>query len=265
MKTPFILLITILLLSACSEDKAERVYDPPLLAENPNIIIVLPEADDLIEYIHSEIGYGSDQVDAYPLSQFVEHDHPFLFEYELMSNDIDGNWSPRSSGLKDLPWIDLEAGYLIPSKQYRAFFPSDVIVNTYNVKFLGYLNLYRNLIIVHNNQIIPIQLNALTTTSIQEQGGGEITAVTPLRNFIIDYVTVNKGSYSYLLTFVEDEQVILSWDQLKEYYWIVDTEDITILTPSNHLEKRFSHLISITLSINSSRNTESESSRYLLN
>jgi len=265
MKTLFVLVSSLLLLVACSDNETTQVYDPPQPAETPNISVIVPLGDGLYSYDSMEIEYSGDTVSAYPLPQFIESFLPHLFEYELVSNDDDGNWSPRFSGMPDLVWNLFEKGYLIPEKQHRAFFPSEEIVNTYNVKFMGYINMYRRVDVVRDGEIIPFQINSLETISIQEHPEMVPTQVIPLEGFISDYVTTDKTSFTYLLEFQHGDPEILSWDELREHHWSVGSEDIYKLQGSNQLVHKFSMLTSITLVAEGRRGGAYSSLNYIVN
>lgn len=248
MKTLLILAISLFLFVSCddrSKSTNDAIFDPPQPAEIPNITLLFPQEEELDGFEHTEISYSGDMVVAYPLPQFVESAIPHLFEYELVSNDEDGNWSPRWSGMSDLRWDIIQSGYLVPEKQYRAFFPDEEVVNTYNVKFLGYIRMYRYIEVVLPERVVPFQINSLAAINLV-QNGEEIEAI-PLQNFITDYVTEHKDSFHYRLELENDESPPLNWDYLGQLYWETGTETIYRLTSDNQLVQEYETLVNINL------------------
>jgi hypothetical protein len=266
MKLVLTMLVCMLLLAACSDSKddpAEVQYDPPELAETPNIIILVPGSDELDTYESTEVEYGEDMVTAYSLPQFIDHETPSLYDYELVSDDEDGNWSPRVRDEPDLPWHLFKTGFLVPEKSYRSFFPDEDIVTTYNVKFLGYLKMYRKVEVINEEKITSFQINSLETTDLEHNS--ETLAFIPLKSFITDYVTTDKDSFSYLLEFENDDSAVLSWENIQQYYWLIDTEDIYRAVGEDMLEHEHNSLRSITLSGEGRLNTPVRRANYLLN
>lgn len=256
MKTILLSALCLFLLIACSDSENGKVpgkeYDPPQLAETPDIIVEIPSAEQLAEMenlISEEIDYRGEIVTAYPLYQFVDVNYPQLYVYEIMSNDEDGNWSPRIRGLEDLTWPVIEAGYLIPSESHRTFFPDGDIPGTYNVRDSGYLNLYRVINLISEGKITGFQTGALEAENISYIWDGEsytdVIAI-PVKLLISDYVTVHKDRFAYLFTSATNpEQTLYSLQQLERGFMV--DEQILFLNSDGEVTGIEEYVISIRL------------------
>lgn len=256
MKTILLAVLPLMLVIACSDSgtssSEKQKSDPPEPASDPSIIAAIPSADELAgidDLVTEQIEYGEESVTAYPLGQFVNHSHPQLYSYEVMSNDKDGNFSPRLRGMEDLSWNAIESGYLLPAINYRAFFPDPEIFGTYNVRNLGYLRLYRKVDVIKNGKAVPVQVGGLEAKIIsyiyQEEEFNDVNAV-PLNLLISDYITTEKESYNYLLDSVDSEDRLYSWAEINDAY-IVDEKVLFIDQIYNQVVNYTEWLESITL------------------
>ncbi len=231
MKTILLAILSLLILFACSDNDSStskgQEFDPPDLASTPSKIVVIPSYEELAEMedaVTVEVDYSGEMVSAYPLRQFIDYPYPHIYMFEVMSNDEDGNFSPRFRGMPDLHWGNVEGGYLLPNINYRAFFTDEDIVGTYNVRNLGYLRMYRKIDVISNEKVVPFQIGGLETVAISYVHENEQFTdieVIPLGSFISDYVTTDKASHYYLLESIDSEEGLYSWTEISNAY-IVD-------------------------------------------
>ncbi len=248
MKTTFILLCCVLLFFGCSDDDKKNntaSLGMPAISEIPEHIIEIPA--DLSNYTAVDVDYNGDMVDGYSLSQFITVNPPELFCYHLVSNDDDGNWSPRSKDLADMNWEDFQTGYLLPSKSNRTYFPSDEIETTYNVKFMGYIKLYRAIDVFRQGTLIRIYKNSLDFETLT-YNGTETAEAVKLSTFISEFVTVNAEGFNYILDFADRSEATMNWSELQNSYIIEDSEVVLKLDNNNISLEQYSNLRTITLS-----------------
>lgn len=244
-----VVLCVLLIVSACDDRSAPPEYDPPEWAVHPDHEIAIPDSLGGF-YNPVEITYEDELVTAYPLLDFVTDYLYDGFTYELMSTDADGNWSPRINGLPDLIWDEFSTGYYIPEKQHRAYFPDESIPSTYNVKNLGYINMYRKVNVIKQADITIFHINALPSLQIlyhDDQGSHE-AEVTELRHLISDYITPDKEDYEYLFEYFDGGTDLLNWQQMNNVYWIKSSEDLIFLDETNTVINTAESLMNVYLS-----------------
>jgi hypothetical protein len=239
----------LLFISSCDDRSAPPEYDPPEWAVHPDHEITIPDSLEGF-YNPVEISYDDEIVTAYPLLDFVTDYLYDGYTYELMSTDADGNFSPRIKGYPDLVWDEFSTGYYIPEKQHRAYFPDESIPSTYDVKNLGYINMYRKVNVVKQADITLFHINVLPSLQIlyhDDQGSHE-AEVIELRYLISDYITPNKEDYEYLFEYFAGGTDLLSWQQLNRAYWIKNSEALIFLDDTNTVTDTAESLLNVYLS-----------------
>ncbi len=236
-------LLMVTLFTGCSEKDTTgpNIEEPtaPTLAENFDIEFTIPA--DFIDFNSVEVDYEGQPIQGYQLDQFVPKadvntfveeegfDTRSLFAIEIVSNDEDGNWTPRNKGMGDLTWAQFKAGYLLPEQSGKAFFTDDQIPNSFNVKQAHYLRLYRKIDIALNGVTTTFETGTFETEEITYTKKGETytEAGFPLSNLISDYVTNNQEDFSFKMTAADnwendDTNNLFSWEDIECGYWLTE-------------------------------------------
>lgn len=225
-------------LTACDDSLSGNENEnpiPPALSQVVDIEFTIPDSTNLINYASQQIDYNGEMVTGYSLDQFVnmdsvnayldedDFDGRELFAIEIVSNDEDGNWSPRTNGYYDLAWEDFITGYLLPDEKGRTFFPNENIATGYNVKWAHYIKLYRRIDVALDADTIIFETGALDLVDIYHQAGNGnfyTDPGIPLSSFISAYITANPDDFDYQFTSVYDGTELYSWNDVQSAYWL---------------------------------------------
>ncbi len=250
-------LVVMILFTACSEKDSTSnngdTLEPPVLAQTPDEVIAFPDSAALVNYEMTQVEYEGEMVDAYGLAQFAEVDRDFIeeieFDYEIVADD---GYSPRPGGNPELTWEQFQTGYLLPTKKFRTFFPSDDIDTAYNVKWAKDLNLYRTVVVVDvEGTHIPFQIGSIDTVGVYHQAGNGNFYTDPgfeLSEFISEYVTENPEDFEYHLTASNAETEIFNWEDIQAAYWLTTQNKAVFLNDDGtEFHSSFKHLIKIEL------------------
>jgi hypothetical protein len=224
--------IIVMFAFGCSEkDSTSNDNDdptPPELAQTPDLAIAFPDSADLVNFVGEDVDYEGETVTGYNLVQFLDFDRSGVDEleytYEITADD---GYSPRQGGNPDLTFAQFETGYLLPTKSFRTFFPSEEIADAYNVKYAEIINCYRTIIVVDaDGSEITFQTGAYETEEItytQSSSGEPYTGPGfELVNIISDYVTENPENYEYYFTASDDYEVTYTWDEIQSGWWLTE-------------------------------------------
>jgi hypothetical protein len=247
-------IISLMIISfGCSEKdntgNDNPIPDPPVLAQEPDIVMTFPPAAELVNFESTLVEYGGEMVTAYSLPQFLDFDRAGVDEleytYEIVSDD---GYSPRQGGNPDLFFQQFETGYLLPDNSFRSFFPSDDIANAYNVKWAETINLYRTIVVVDaEGTEITVQLGAFELVDVYHQAGNGQFYTDPgfsLTNLISDYVTANPENYEYHLSASDDYSLIFSWQDIQAAWWLPEQNKAVFLNEDGtEFHSSFKYLI----------------------
>jgi len=238
----------LLLFTACSEsDKSTSttVEYEAILADSADFVFEIPA--DLTGFTSQDVDYVGATVTGYPLAQFIpidqitpSHDPDVIgdvrdfYQYEIVSSDADGNYSPRNSSnnlIGDLTFTQFSSGYLLPSEDGRTYFPSAEIVGAFRVKKATYIKLYYKVDVKKaDGEIIPIEVRAFTASLLEyldSDGNNDQDNAFAAVNFITDYITTEKDNYEYSLVledgYVDDEtNNLYNWTKMQQAYFLPD-------------------------------------------
>ncbi len=231
-------IIVLITFTACDDNTIENENEdpnPPSLATVVDIEFTIPDSTGLSNYISEEIDYNGAMVTAYVVDQFVDidfvnayidedgFDGRELFAVEIVSSDVDGNFSPRIQGYYDLSWDDFITGFLLPTEMGRIYFPDDNIPTGYNVRWATYLRLYRKFDVVLDANVIIFETGAFETLDVYHQAGNGNFYTDPgfaLTGLVSDYVTENPENYEYNFTSPDDETAVFTWEDIQSAYWL---------------------------------------------
>jgi hypothetical protein len=260
LKKLLLLVMTLTLLfifTACSEKDSTSndgdTPEPPTLAQTVDMVFAVPDSAALVDYVSEQVEYNGALVDGYSLEQFLNFDRENLPELEYAYEIVSDDYSPRDGGNPELTWEQFETGFLLPSEDYRIFFPSDDIANAYNVKWPKYINLYRTVIVVDaDGTNIPFQTGAIETENVtytSTNSGNSYTgpgfAVT---NLISEYVTENPENHEYVFTASDDYSQTCNWEVLQKAWWLTEKNKAVFLdTEGIELQSSFKFLIRLEL------------------
>jgi hypothetical protein len=228
-------LLVLVVIVACSE-KNSKPQDvlllPPALSTTPchTISITDPIADMSI-FTLTQIRYETDDslTTAISLEQFITTTLTIgeiaipraLFSFNQIASD---GFSPRnpSTFRGDLLWDEFAAGYLLPHRGFRSYFP-DKNIGAYNVRNIRDFHLHRSIIIVKaNGDSVLFQTSALEKTEI-ELSSHQVEAIK-LTDFITPFVTETPTNYQYLIEGVDGANFPLTWTQLQAGYFVISTD-----------------------------------------
>jgi hypothetical protein len=229
-------LLVLLVIVACSE-KSTKPKDvllvPPALSTTPCYIISItdPIADMSVYTLTPDITYLDDSspTTAISLEQFIPttltvHGIAIpraLFSFNQIASD---GFTPRSPSTfrSDLLWDEFAAGYLLPHRGFRSYFP-DKNIGAYNVRNIRDFHLHRSIIIVKaNGDSVLFQIGAMTKTEI-ELSSNLVDAIK-LTDFITPYVTETPANYQYLIEGVDGANFTITWTQLQAGYFVISTD-----------------------------------------
>jgi len=252
--------------AACDDNPAGNETEdptPPSLAGTIDIEFTIPDSVELSNYTSELVDYDGTMVTGYSLDQFVNMDSVNayidedsfdgrkLFAIEIVSNDDDGNFSPRDHDYYDLAWTDLETGFLLPDEKGRTYFPDENIPNGYNVKWAYYLKLYRKIDIVLDGNTTIFETGAFTSEGIFHQAGNGNFYTDPgfaLTNLISDYVTESPNNYEYRFTSADDDEIVFTWDDIQTGYWLITQNKAVFLSDDGtEIHSSFKKLLQIDL------------------
>ena len=247
----------LILFTACSEKDSTgnegETPEPPVLAQTPDEVIAFPDSASLVNYEMTQVEYEDEMVDAYGLDQFAEVDRDFIheieYDYEIVADD---DYSPRPGGNPELTWEQFQTGYLLPTKKFRTFFPSDDIDTAYNVKWAKDLNLYRTVVVVDaEGTHIPFQIGSIDTVDVYHQAGNGNFYTDPgfeLSELISEYVTENPEDLEYHFTASDDNTAVFTWEEIQAAYWLTTQNKAVFLNDDGtEFHSSFKHLIKIEL------------------
>ena len=242
--TKLLMLGTLILLTFASCDENVNGNDnnaptPPSFAEIFDIEFTIPDTTELVNYSSEQVDYDGIMVTGYSLDQFVNIDsvNTFideedldgreLFALEIVSNDEDGNWSPRDNDYYDLSWSNFITGYLLPDEKGRTYFADENIPSGYNVKWAYYLRLYRKIDIILDANLTIFETGAFPPQEITYTKDGESYTESSIgvENFISEYVSEDPHNYQYLFTAADgwindDSDNIFDWDTIQNSFWL---------------------------------------------
>jgi hypothetical protein len=235
-------ILVLLVIVACSEKSDKPLADipvPPTLATTPcaTISITNPLADISI-YTLTQIRYETDDslTTAISLEQFISKsmtdglieiqnpetkDSRKLFSFNQIASD---GFTPRSPSTfrGDLLWDEFAAGYLLPHRGFRSYFPEKNI-GAYNVRNIRDFHLHRSIIVVAaNGDSVLFQTGAMTKTEI-ELSSNLVDAIK-LTSFISLFITETPAKYYYFIEGVDGANFTLTWVQLQAGYFVISTD-----------------------------------------
>ena len=208
-----------------------------------DLLFAVPEEAELVAYQSESITADGSSADGYSLAQFVDMDTVnshvgldgadgrVLFTYEMLADD------GYSAG--GLTWDQLSSGYLVPSSDYKAYFPGDDIPGNYAVKYLASIRLYRKIDVVKaNGTSVSVEVGTLTLESVTYMNtkGTEtnIDDGVSLTAFITEDITTSPGDYSYKLVCADsyvssDSSNTFDWATIQMSYWIPGSDKAVFL------------------------------------
>ena len=246
------ILLMVSLFTGCSDstDPGSEAPPAPVLSQTVDIEFTIPADFSALEA--TEVDYNGLLTNGYALDQFIPEadvntymdedsfDCRKLFAIEIMSNDEDGNWTPRDNDETDLRWDLFETGYLLPDEKGRTFFEDELITNTFNVKYAYYFKLYRKIDVELNGATTTFEPGAFTTSEITYTKDDEtITAIGfPLSNLISDFVTDHQDEHTYHLIAADnwendDTFNLFSWEDIQGGYWLTEENKAIFLDEEN--------------------------------
>jgi hypothetical protein len=247
----FIGVIILFTFTACDDGPSGNENEnpiPPAFAEAIDIEFTIPDSTELTNYTSEQVDYDGLDVTGYSLEQFIDMDSVNvyidedgfdgrkLFAIEIVSNDEDGNWTPRDNSYYDLSWTDFITGYLLPDEKGRTYFEYESIPTGYNVKYAYYLRLYRKIDVVLDANITIFETGAFTPQEITYTKDEETYTVNAieLENFISDFVSADPQNYEFLFTAADgwindDSNNIFDWATIQTSYWLPEQNKAVFL------------------------------------
>ena len=260
----FLIVIVLVLFTACSEkEKTTLTPDtatPPVMASTPDFVITMPAEDTVFpDSVITEISYSGSLTPAVKLDFFIKKsitdslaltnkESRKLFAYHIIATDL---FTPRNRGLDDLTWDIFAEGYLLPEKSYRTFFEelSNQEINTYNVKNVRNIELFRSIIVEKPDGTKVLFENNIFSTEMIANHSDDLENAFKLKDLITEYITKTPENYTYLFTAVDDFTMEYEWSHIQAGYWLKQSERTIFPTmpdlPNNMI--RFKNLMKISL------------------
>jgi len=206
--------------------------------------ITMPTVEDLATYTSTQITYSDgNPTTAYSLEQFVPKavtdaltnitnttESRALFAYRMIASDGFDPWNDRQRD--DLLWGDFTTGYLLPDKDFRSYFEAEEIPNTYNVKFLQTIALFRTITVVKptGTEEVIFEIGALPT-SIQPNYSGNDEPAIKLSDLITPYIiATDQHRCIFTLTAADGREEVYTWEEIQAGYFSLELDRTTFPT-----------------------------------
>ena len=261
-----LLLGLFILFTACSEKDDDNPTGPSNQPQPPAMATIADTAFTISTNVPAEwlatITYSDQQVQAASLAHYVDKsvtdqlttisdttgaiDSRTLYAYQLISTD---GFTPRNKHYNDLYWTDITAGYLLPSVDFRTYFPSTSIPTAFDVKNIATIKAYRVFNVVSPTDTVMFELNSLTATTHLNYSNAEEKAYK-LQDLITNYVTATPANYKYRLIAVDGYSKEYTWEQIQQGYWLTQSnKTIFDVEGMENSAKKFKHIKAIELFI----------------